>query len=108
MVVHVHGRNVPLTEAILKYVEDRFETALGRRGGRVRAVAVHVEDVNGSRGGADMHCRAEITLAPRGRLIVDATDDDLYRAVQSAAKRARTTVFREVDRRRSARHNRAA
>lgn len=108
MVVHVHGRNVPVTDSILRFVEDRFQAALGRRTGRVRAVAVQVEDVNGPKGGADMLCRAEITLAPRGRVVVDATDADLYRAVQSAAKRAKTTVQRQVDRRRSARQSRAA
>ncbi|MBL0922374.1 MAG: HPF/RaiA family ribosome-associated protein [Phycisphaerales bacterium] len=108
MVVHVHGRNIPLTDSLLRTIEERFAGALGRREARVREVRVVVEDVNGPRGGTDMHCRAEIALAPRGRLVVDAHDGDLHRAVQAAAKRARTSVFRVVDRRRSGRHGRAA
>ncbi len=103
MVVRVHGRNMPVTEAMLRFVRERFEAALGPREPLVQTVCVHVEDVNGPRGGADKRCLAEITLARRGRLVVDAREPDLYRAIQSAAKRARTSVFHSIDRRRSAR-----
>lgn len=103
MFVRVHGRNMPLSEALVRFIQERFETALGRRQPQVRAICVHVEDINGPRGGVDKRCLAEITLERRGRIVVDAREPDLYRAVQCAAKRARTSVSHTIDRRRSAR-----
>lgn len=103
MLIDIRGGNIRATDAMFEFIRERFEQALGRRARRIRAVQVHVEDVNGPRGGVDKLCRAEILLAPRGEVIVDATEPDLYEAIQHAAKRARTSVFREVDRRKARR-----
>ena len=47
-----------LTDAIVRHVEARLESALGPFARRILKVTVRLDDVNGSRGGVDKRCSA--------------------------------------------------
>jgi ribosome-associated translation inhibitor RaiA len=89
----------PLTDAILRHVESRVESALGPVARWVMAVTARLEDVNASRGGIDKRCRLVASLRRRGVVVAEATDTDLYAAVDEAAGRIRRSALRALARR---------
>ncbi len=100
MQLKVHGQNIELTEAISSHVTTRFNNALDQHERRVGDVRVRLEDVNGPKGGVDMRCHATIHLRPRGTVVVEDVEDDLYAAISLAADRAKNVVGRMIARRR--------
>lgn len=98
MRIRVRGGGLELTDALRDHVERRLLFALGRFGRRVAAVSVRIEDVNGPRGGADKRCLMAVRLNPRGEVVVEKTDSDLYAAVDRAAGRLGEGVARDLAR----------
>jgi ribosome-associated translation inhibitor RaiA len=64
-------------------------------------VSVTLEDINGPRGGIDKQCRIVVKLERVGELSFDATDAEVYAAVDAAADRTGRSVQRELERRRT-------
>lgn len=96
----IRGRHIELTAAVLAHVERRLRFAPSRFGQKIRQVAVQLQDVNGPRGGLDKLCRVTVTLAPSGKVRVEANDADLHTAIDRAADRVERSVTRELERRR--------
>jgi ribosomal subunit interface protein len=88
----------PLTDAIQRHVEARVESALGPVARWVTAVTARLEDVNAARGGVDKRCSLVVTLRRRGVVVAQATDVDLYAAVDAAAARIRRSALRATTR----------
>jgi ribosome-associated translation inhibitor RaiA len=88
----------PLTDAIHRHVESRVESALGPVARWVIKVTARLEDVNAARGGVDKRCSLVAALRRRGVVVSEATDTDLYAAVDEAAGRIRRTALRAVTR----------
>lgn len=99
MQVDIHGRNVALDEKLRDHVERRLAFALGRFDGRIGKVSVRLADLNGPRGGVDTRCQLTARLAPSGRMMVEAIEDEPFAAVSAAAERLGRAVRRELDRR---------
>jgi hypothetical protein len=82
---------------LLARVEHRVQTALRRFGAHIRAVRVHLADVNGPRGGVDKECTIAIRLAVTPRLLlIEDVDRVFLAAVDRAADRAGHAVARAV------------
>ncbi len=105
MQLTIRAKHVELTEALREHVRVRLAFGLSRFGHRVRDVVVHLEDVNGPKGGLDKQCRIVVRLRPSGKVSVQHVDRDLLSAVSLAADRVGRTVARTLDRRREARIN---
>lgn len=76
----------------------RFEFALGRFHGRIRSIAIRVDDVNGPRGGIDKRCHVTVRLtAPKRTLVIEDADADAAVAIDRLADRTARTVARAVD-----------
>ena len=103
MRIHVRSRGFELTDALRAHVERRLLFALSRFGRRLRSVQLHMDDVNGPRGGADKRCQIVARLAPWGKVRVQELDGDLYAAISRAADRLDRAVAREAERRRDMR-----
>ena len=88
----------PLTDAILRHVEARVDAALGPFSRWVLKVTVRLEDVNANRGGDDKRCSMVVALRRHGVEIAEATNADLYTAVDEAASRIRRSVRRVTKR----------
>ncbi len=101
MPVQIVARNLELTSAQRQIVERRLAFALGRFGDRVGRVTVFLEDLNGPRGGLDQRCTIEVSLAPSGTVMAEATDAEIVLAVCRAAERVARCVRSEFDRRRT-------
>ena len=90
MRIQITTQNMSLTKALREFVHTRLQYALGRFAHRIQEAAVSFEDVNGPRGGPDVHCRIKLLLRPRGEVNVPAVavfpGDALSRAAQRAAR----------------------
>jgi putative sigma-54 modulation protein len=94
MLIDTRAMGFTLTDAIVRHVEGRFESALGPFARRVLKITVRLDDVNGSRGGVDKRCSVVVALRRHGVEVAEAVDADLYRAIDEAAARIRRSVKR--------------
>jgi putative sigma-54 modulation protein len=94
MFINTRAIGFALTDAILRHVEARVESALGPFSRRVLKATVRLEDVNADRGGNDKRCSIVVALRRRGVEIAEATHADLYAAVDEATSRIRRSVRR--------------
>jgi ribosome-associated translation inhibitor RaiA len=98
MFIDTRAIGFPLTDAIVSHVEARVESALGAFSRWVLTVTVRLDDVNADRGGIDKRCAIVVALRRRGTAVAEAIDDNLYRAIDEAASRVRTSVARSAKR----------
>ena len=98
MLIYTQADNFPLTDAILRHVEARVESALGPFSRWFLKATVRLKDVNADRGGEDKRCRIVVGLRRYGVEVAEATHADLYAAVDAAADRIRRSVRRATKR----------
>ena len=98
MIIDTRAIGFSLTDAIQRHVEFRVESGLGASARWILGVTARLDDVNADRGGADKRCRLVIDIRGYGVLAVEATNADLYTAVDEAVLRARRSVMRIVKR----------
>ena len=96
MLIDTRAMDFRLTDAILRHVEYRVETALGPLARHVLKVTARLEDLNAGRGGIDKRCRLAVALRRGGLVVAQALDVDLYAAIDVAARRARRSVLRTL------------
>jgi ribosome-associated translation inhibitor RaiA len=87
-----------LTDAIVMHVEARVEQALAPCARWVLRVTARVEDINAQRGGIDKRCSLVVALRRHGIIAVEATQADLYLAVDEAVAKARRSALRTLRR----------
>jgi ribosome-associated translation inhibitor RaiA len=111
MMIRTRAPDFSLTPFIRERVESRVKSAVEPVGDRVIIVTARLEDVNASRGGIDKRCRFVAGLRKTGIVAAEATDIDLYAAIDRAAARLRRAVLtatrRQVSRDRRRRLSRA-
>jgi putative sigma-54 modulation protein len=106
MEIEIRIQGTDLREAIRGYAGRRIRFALGRFGPRVGRVMVRISDINGVRGGVDQCCHITAELPPKGQLVVDQVDTDLFTAIDRASERIGEALRREIQRTRDARTRR--
>lgn len=89
-----------MSESVAKYVLLRFRASLERFTDYVTSVKVRIEDLNGPRGGEDKRCQATLSLASGGTVAIAATSGDAYSAIDWAARKARQTLARRLEKQR--------
>jgi ribosomal subunit interface protein len=100
MQIDIQARGFTLTRGLRDHAERRLRFAFGPARTEVLRVSVRLSDENGPRGGADMRCRIQVTLAGAAGVVIEDTEADLYVAIDRAADRAGRTVARRLARRR--------
>jgi putative sigma-54 modulation protein len=98
MFVDTRAISFPLTDAIRRYAESRTRLALAPVRSWILAATVRLNDVNAGRGGVDKRCRIVVAQRRRGVIIAEATNSDLYAAIDSAAGRLRRAARESVRR----------
>lgn len=106
MEVEVRIQGTDLADAIRRYAARRIRFALGRFAPRVGRIVVRISDINGVRGGVDQCCHISAELLPKGKVVLDQVDADLFSAIDRASERIGQAFRREVQRRRDARTHR--
>ncbi len=103
MEVDVRIQGTDSADAIRRYATRRIHAALGRFAPRVGRIVVRISDINGVRGGVDQCCQIRAELLPKGEVVLDQVDADLFNAIDRASERMGQAFRREVQRARDAR-----
>lgn len=98
MLIDTRAIGFALTDAILSHVEARLGSALGPFSRWVLKATVRLEDINADHGGDDKRCSIVVALRRHGVQIAEATNADLYAAVDESANRIRRSVRRATKR----------
>ena len=108
MVFDIRSGHVNLRSNLRDYIQERLDRSLGRLSSRISHVTVHLDDVNGPKGGADKRCLAEAHMVRAGYVVADVTAGDIRTAVDLVAERLSMRIRKEIGRRRETRrHGRA-
>ena len=100
MELEIRGQNLRVGDRLYEHVERQMNFALGQFESWLSGVSVHLEDVNGPKGGIDKQCRVLVTLKKGKTLKIEDLDADIISAVNRAADRMGQVVSREIDKRR--------
>jgi len=106
MEIEIRMQGTDVAEAIRRYAARRIRFALGQFAPRVGRVMVRITDINGVRGGVDQCCHITAELPPKGQVVVDQVDADLFTAIDRASERIGEALRREIQRTRDGRTRR--
>ena len=98
MRIDVRSKDLEVSGATREYVDRRLSFALRRFDGHINNVRVHLEDVNGPKGGIDKRCRIEVNGEHSLQVIVNEMNGDLHAAIDAAADRVGHQVARAIER----------
>ena len=98
MFIEIRALGFGLSDALGWHVKARLQHALEPFARRIVVVTARLEDVNGDHGGIDKRCRVVATLRRGIVIVAEATDEDLYIAVDKVATRIRRSVKRSLSR----------
>ncbi len=97
MKIHVLDRNVGINSDQLGKAERSLQFALDRFSSHVRAVDVLFSDVNGPKGGDDLHYRMKISLHGKGDLVIEGKGFAVDAVAAETADRAALAVSRRLE-----------
>lgn len=108
--LEVRARGFELTQAIGEHCAMCFQKTFSWGAGQIRGAAVILREINDDiRGGTEKSCRVVIRLTQGASMMVEAVDEDLYRAIAVASTRMCDVLHQRVGRIRKhrMRHGRA-
>jgi len=98
MQIDIQALNIPLSDELREYVKRRLYFAIGGKDETIQRVNVRLSDINGPRGGKDMCCHIQVSIAKSPDIVIKDVAEDLHTAVDRAAGRAGRTLARQLQR----------
>lgn len=99
MNVRIQTQGFSLTPAIGAWVHEQMRNTIRRYSDELIGVDVYLRDLNGPKGGHDKQAIVRLHVRHNAPIAVTSTYDDLYKAIDDAARRAGRTVRKTVKRR---------
>ena len=96
MHLDIRSRGFALSSPLREHAERRLGFALARYSPQLGSVIMRLEDINGPKGGEDKRCRIEVRFEGHPALLTEATGEDLYRAIDTAADRLGRAIARAL------------
>ena len=97
---HIRVVGVELDRDGQTYIRRKLGMKLGKFAASIARVTIHVEDVNGPRGGVDQVCRIKVALIGLPSVVFQAQEALLQSAIDGALVGVERAVRRSVQRRR--------
>jgi hypothetical protein len=88
---------VPLEETARRGIEQRLRRSLAPFGPRIERATIRLEDLNGPRGGVDLHCTIKVVFSGTDSVIVEERGANVLEVVRRALPRVGRIVRRHVD-----------
>jgi len=98
MRIEISASGFRVTPELREYVLRRLHFKLGRFSERIDLARVKIVEVNGPRGGVDLHCRIQVFGADVDGLVTSALAANLRSAIDEAAGHIHCAVGRELAR----------
>lgn len=108
MSIHIQARGFALTEPLERYVARRVGLALGKHLDGISRLRIRLSDINGPRGGADKRCSVHIALPLQPDIVIEDVQPNMYNAIDSAVRRARSALRRRLSRLQGSKQRRSA
>ncbi len=86
-------------ESFLNHARRRIEERFARFRRRITHVSVHVEDVNGPRGGRDKHCMVKVSVGGATASLAQGRDRNLFALVNRVSACAAGATLKGMKRR---------
>jgi hypothetical protein len=86
-------------ESFLGHVRRRVEERFARFRRRITQVTVHVEDINGPRGGRDKHCMVKVSVGGATASLAQGHDRNLFALVNRVSACAAGVTLKRMKRR---------
>lgn len=96
MQLEIRRHNIRLDDHLEEHIRRRVDFALGQFNSKITDVLVHVEDVNGPKGGVDKQCRIIVSLRGGKTVKIEDLAPDLIPVIDRATDRAGHAVSREL------------
>ena len=93
------GSGITLSEALEQHIHDKLETLEKRFGDRLTRVEVHLEDINGPKGGPDKHCKLEARPSGLEPAIAESTTEDAYEGISLSTDRLKKVLETQLGKR---------
>jgi ribosome hibernation promoting factor len=106
MSLEIRNQNIEMSDGLRSYIERRLGFALRKFTKVLGRVTVRLSDLNGPRGGLDKRCQISANFRPFQAVSLQATDADLYAAIDRAAGRLERSLAHCVGRKRESRRGR--
>ncbi len=107
MRIEIRARDFPINNELCTHIERQLDQALRCFADEVAAVLVWIGNLAGPDGNTANGCRMAVELKA-GRVVLEETAADLYRAIDRGARRAVEKVAKEVNSYREVSHHSAA
>ena len=103
MQIELRSKGILMTDELRGFVEKKLRSALGRFRHRVHRVQLRLTDINGPKGGEDIHCLIRASLGSSQFVNINETRGDTFSAVSRASERAGRHLSRHLSRMRTKR-----
>jgi hypothetical protein len=90
---------VSLPAVARRSIEERLRGTLAPFGPRIERASIRFQDLNGPRGGVDIHCTIKVVLSGSDSIIIEQRAPDVLAAARRALPRVARTVRQYADRR---------
>ncbi|MEK7408047.1 MAG: HPF/RaiA family ribosome-associated protein [Acidobacteriota bacterium] len=100
MRLQMRGQQIDWPEPLREHAERRLHLALSRFSRRISLVTVDIRHDAGAPADFQTVCRIAVRLLPKGRILVENSQGDLYAAISRLAEQAGRAVGRALDRER--------
>jgi hypothetical protein len=90
---------VSLPVVARRSIEERLRDTLAPFGPRIERASIRFEDLNGPRGGVDIHCTIKVVLSGSDSIIIEQRAPDVLAAARRALPRVARTMRQYADRR---------
>ncbi len=101
MQVEVAFSGIDSPNMIRYHFVDRVQRSFEKFRKHVQTIRVHVEDVNGPKGGIDKQCRLVLQLRSIPQIVIQDRDSSLCNLLDRVTDRATHSLSRKIDRLRS-------
>ena len=98
MKLELRTKGLRMTSPLRRFAEKKLKSALGRFSDRVHDVKIRLTDINGPRGGEDIHCNIRAGLGALGTLTINETQRDPFAAIALASGRIGRHMSRRLSR----------
>ena len=78
-------------------IQESVEHVLGRFEDRLTRIEVFIKDINGDKGGVDMHCSIEARPKGLDPIVAEHEAESIPAAVNGAAEKLKTQLTRHFD-----------
>ncbi|MBI1790665.1 MAG: HPF/RaiA family ribosome-associated protein [Acidobacteria bacterium] len=100
MRIQLRGHQIDWTAPLRRHAERRLHLALSRLSQCIGLVTVDIHHNAGASAGLQMGCRITVNLLPKGRILVEDVQEDLYAAISRLADQTGRAAGRALERER--------